>query len=92
MTIKKATVRNIIESYFEEISTERTKYELVSFKAKEVEELGETLICIDAVEKMFQKIGGTRTNHWGELKETVRYIYCVDTHELMNKNYKTIWC
>lgn len=92
MTIKKATVRNIIESYFEEIETKDTRYELVSFKAKEVEELGETLIHISVVQKILQKAGGTKTNHWNELTVAVGYIYSVDTHELMNINYKTIWC
>lgn len=86
MKVKKATLKKLIENYLNSENNNRRRFEVVSLKTRETEELGLTLIYIDTEEIMYQRI----KNHEAKLSGTYTYIYCVDTKELMDDNWKTL--
>ena len=92
MTLKKSTIKNILTEALNDMATDKSRWELVKFAAKEVEELGEVLIYLNTTVDYFQRVGGPKSKHEGHIRESLTFIYSVNTHELMDKNYKTIWC
>lgn len=78
MTIKKATLRDIIEN--------ATNAELISIKAKETEEMGQPVININCELKITETIGKTEVSGISK----VNLIYLVDSHMLLTEDWELI--
>lgn len=89
MTLKKATLIDIINNYFAEyVNTETDVTEVLDIACREYEELGQTMIDITAVLGMTMLFGLKAI----EQKTEGCFIYCVDTHELMDEDYNILAC
>ena len=84
--VTKAMLQNIITKSLDTMATATTRYELVSFKTKRVEELGEQLVYITAKENIVHKF----KYHEAKMECTMRYIYSITTGEFMDINFQTI--
>lgn len=89
MTLKKSTLMDIINEYFAEyVNTETDVTEVLDIVCSEYEELGQTMINITAMLGMTMFFGNK------VVEQTTRgyFIYCVDTHELMDEDYNILAC
>lgn len=85
-TATKATLKNIVTNALDKMATTTTRYELVSFKTKKAEELGEQLVYIYTEENMVRMFKSREV----KMASKQEYIYSITTGELMDKNFKTI--
>lgn len=82
----KKMLKNILTNALNKMATATTRYELVSFKTKKVEELGEQLVYIYTEENMVKTFKSREV----KMASKMEYIYSIATGELMDRNFKTI--
>jgi hypothetical protein len=87
--ITKNAIKVMVETYLQNAGNATTRYELISFKTKRAEVLGNDLIRIETVEDRISLFGRNR-NHEVRNKEKCFYIYNVTSGEFLDAEWNVI--